>query len=62
MESDVFHAILRRLNERKSQIEVGLATGGAPNYENYCRLVGEYTALCDMEADVKELEKRYVEL
>lgn len=62
MESDVFSALLRRIHERKQHIEQGLASGGAKSYEDYCRLVGEYAALSDTEQDIKELEKRYIEL
>jgi len=62
MESNIFELLLRRINERKQHIEQGLATGGAKNFEDYCRLVGEYAALSDTEADIKELEKRYIEL
>lgn len=62
MESDIFSVLLRRINDRKQHIELGLATGGAKSFEDYCRVVGEYTALNDTEADIKDLEKRYLEL
>lgn len=62
MESDIFAVLLRRIGERKQHIEQGLASGGAKDFPDYCRLVGEYAALNDTEADIKELEKRYVEL
>jgi hypothetical protein len=62
MESNIFEVLLRRIGERKQHIEQGLANGGAKNFEDYCRLVGEYAALCDTEVDIKELEKRYIEL
>jgi len=62
MESNIFEVLLRHIGERKQHIEQGLATGGAKNFEDYCRLVGEYAALSDTEADIKELEKRYIEL
>jgi len=62
MESNIFSVLLHRINERKQHIEQGLAAGGAKNFEDYCRLVGEYAALNDTEADIKELEKRYIDL
>jgi tRNA isopentenyl-2-thiomethyl-A-37 hydroxylase MiaE len=62
MESNIFSVLLTRINDRKQHIEQGLATGGAKNFEDYCRLVGEYAALSDTEADIKELEKRYIDL
>jgi hypothetical protein len=62
MENNIFATLLRRINERKEHIEQGLAIGGAKSFEDYCRLVGEYAALNDTAADIKELEKRYIEL
>lgn len=62
MGSDIFAVLLRRVSDRKQHIELGLASGGAKDFQDYCRLVGEYAALNDTEADIKELEKRYVEL
>ena len=52
--------MLRGLDEQKSAIERHLATGGAKTYEDYCRSVGEYTALQRMYDDVKDLEKRFI--
>lgn len=60
MESTVFALLIRSINERKQALQESLASGGAKNYEDYCRMVGEYAALQRMEDDVKDLEKRFV--
>jgi len=60
MEDTIFAFMIRGLNEQKSAIEHHLATGGAKSYEDYCRSVGEYTALQRMYDDVKDLEKRFI--
>lgn len=61
MDSDVFSLLLRRTKERMEAIEHALADGNARNYEEYCRLVGGYAALRDVEDDIKEVEKRYLD-
>ena len=60
MDDTVFALILRGIGERKLALQEGLASGGARNYEEYCRLVGEYSALQRLEDDVKDLEKRFI--
>lgn len=60
MEATIFAFMLRGLDEQKEAIRHHLATGGAKNYEDYCRSVGEYTALQRMYDDVKDLEKRFI--
>lgn len=60
MESTVFALLIRSINERKQALQESLASGGAKNFEDYCRMVGEYAALQRMEDDVKDLEKRFV--
>lgn len=60
MENTVFTLLLRSTGERKQALQESLASGGARNYEDYCRMVGEYAALQRMEDDVKDLEKRFI--
>ena len=60
MEATIFAFMLRGLDEQKEAIRHHLATGGVKNYEDYCRSVGEYTALQRMYDDVKDLEKRFI--
>ena len=61
MESTVFALLLMRFAERKEDLKEFLASGGAENYEAYCRVVGEYSALQGAENTVKDLEKRFIE-
>lgn len=60
MQDTIFTYLLRSINERKHALQEGLASGGAKNYEEYCRMVGEYSALQRVEDDVKDLEKRFI--
>lgn len=61
MESDLFGLLMRRIKERMEATEQALAAGNARSYEEYCRFVGSYAALRDVEDDLKELEKRYLD-
>lgn len=61
MEGQIFEAIILRLNQQKNSIELFLANGGAKNYEEYCRMVGEYTSLMKTEGDIKDIEQRFLE-
>jgi hypothetical protein len=61
MEGQIFEAITIRLNQQKSDIELFLANGGAKNYDEYCRMVGEYTSLLKTEGDIKDIEQRFLE-
>jgi hypothetical protein len=61
MDGTVFTLLERKLAERKRDIEGYLAGGNVASYEEYCRFVGEYRGLVDIEAEVKELERRYIE-
>jgi len=62
MEAQIFEAITIRLNQQKSSIELFLANGGAKNYDEYCRMVGEYTSLLKTEGDIKDIEQRFLEI
>ena len=61
MEGQIFEAITIRLNQPKRSIELFLANGGAKNYDEYCRMVGEYTSLLKTEGDIKDIEQRFLE-
>ena len=61
MGSDILALLMRRISDRKSHIEQSLAGGAARSYEEYCKLTGEYGAYADMESEVKEIEKRYLD-
>lgn len=61
MEIDIVPTLLSLIKDRKSSIELFLATGGAKSYEEYCRCVGEYTSLRKIEDDIKDVEQRFIE-
>lgn len=61
IEDTVFTLLGRKLTERKRDIEEFLAGGGVTTHEEYCRFVGEYRGIINMETELKELEKRYIE-
>lgn len=61
MELDVFSIFERRINEYKSSIELFLAGGGATSQEIYWKNVGKYEALCGIEEELRDIEKRYIE-
>jgi hypothetical protein len=61
MEGQIFEALMLRLNQQKNSIELFLANGGAKNYDEYCRMVGEYSSLLKTEGDIKEIEQRFLD-
>jgi hypothetical protein len=61
MDMDAIPTILHRIAEQKSSLELFLAGGGAKSYEDYCRTVGEYSALNKIESDIKEIERMFIE-
>ncbi len=60
MQDTLFTLIFREIDDRKKALQESLANGGARNYEDYCRNVGEHSALQRMEDYVKDLEKRFI--
>lgn len=61
MESDILSLFLRHIAEQKAQIEQALATGAARDFNEYAKLTGQYAAYVDMESEVKDIEKRYLD-
>jgi hypothetical protein len=61
MEGQIFEALILRLNQQKNSIELFLANGGAKNYDEYCRMVGEYSSLLKTEGDIRDIEQRFLE-
>jgi hypothetical protein len=61
MEVDIIPSILNRIAEQKSSIAQFLAGGAAKNYEEYCRMVGEHSALSKLEGEIKDIEQRFIE-
>jgi len=61
MADSIFHTVLTRIDESRISIQEHLAEGGAKDQETYWKLVGKYEALSIVRAEVKEIEKRYVD-
>lgn len=61
MENDILSLLFRRISDRKMYIEQSLAGGAARDHAEYCRMVGEYAAFVEMENEVKDIEKRYLD-
>jgi hypothetical protein len=60
MEDTVFVLLLKDITEKKEDIKEHLASGGATSFEAYCMLVGEYSSLLRIEADIKSLQERFI--
>lgn len=60
MEDTIFALLLRDIGDKKEAIKNSLAGGMVKSYEDYCGLVGEYSALSRVENDIKDLEKRFI--
>ncbi len=61
MESDVLPIIREKVKEQKSSIEQLIAHGMAKSFEDYHRMVGEYSALEKIEQELLDIERRYIE-
>lgn len=60
MDSTVFVLLLRGIADQKQAIMAHMANGACRSHEEYCRSVGEYSALQRIEDEIKELEKRFI--
>lgn len=61
MDDTVLALIKRTIEESKESLEKFLAGGGAESFEQYNRAVGRYEALCIIESELTDIEKRYIE-
>ena len=61
MEQSIFLTVLNRVEEQRSAIRHHLAGGGATNDREYWKFVGEYEALGNTVAEIKEVEQRYID-
>lgn len=60
MDDTVIALMQRSISDYKVEIEQFLAGGQAQTMEDYNRLVGRYEALKLLEADLSELEQRFI--
>jgi hypothetical protein len=58
---DLIPTIIESMEREKSSIGLFLATGGAKSWDEYCRCVGEYSALQKTLSDIKDIEQRFIE-
>ena len=61
MDDTVLALIRRTIGESKESLEKFLAGGGAESFDQYNRAVGRYEALCIIEGELADIEKRYIE-
>ena len=61
MDDTVLALVKRTIDESKESLEQFLAGGGAETFEQYNRAVGSYEALCIIEGELADIEKRYIE-
>jgi hypothetical protein len=61
MDDTVIALMRRSISDYKVEIEQFLAGGQAQTMEDYNRLVGRYEALKLLEADLQEMDKRFIE-
>ena len=61
MDDTVIALMRRSISDYKVEIEQFLAGGHAQTMEDYNRLVGRYEALKLLEADLQEMDKRFIE-
>ena len=61
MDDTVIALIKRMIQESKQGLEQYLAGGGADTFDQYNRAVGRYEALCLLEGEIADIEKRYIE-
>lgn len=61
MDDTVITLMRRSISDYKVEIEQFLAGGQAQTMEDYNRLVGRYEALKLLEADLQEMDKRFIE-
>jgi hypothetical protein len=61
MDDTVLALIKRTIGESKESLEKFLAGGGAESFDQYNRAVGRYEALCIIEGELADIEKRYIE-
>ena len=61
MDDTVIALMKRSISDYKVEIEQFLAGGQAQTMNDYSRLVGRYEALKLLEADLSDIEKRFIE-
>jgi hypothetical protein len=61
MEGSVFSILYRRISERREALADFLVNGGPSDYVAYVKAQAQHAAYVDIEEDIKELEKRFMD-
>tara|TARA_R110002012_G_scaffold164326_1_gene326723 strand:+ start:144 stop:332 length:189 start_codon:yes stop_codon:yes gene_type:complete len=61
MDNGVIELIKKKISDYKEELKDHLAGGGVSDHSAYMRLVGRHEALNLLEADLDEIEKRFIE-
>ena len=59
MQESIYTAILRLLNTRQEDIKQVILDGNVENWANYQFLVGQLTSLRKLDADVRDLYRKW---
>ena len=59
METNIYSAILRLINTRQSDVKSVILDGNVEDWANYQFLVGQLTSLRKLDADVRDLYRKW---
>ena len=59
METNIYSAILRLINTRQSDVKSVILDGNVEDWANYQFLVGQLTSLRILDADVRDLYRKW---
>ncbi len=59
MEQNIYSAILRLIKTRQDDVKSVILDGNVENWDNYQYLVGQLTSLRKLDADVRDLYRKW---
>ena len=59
MEQNIYSAILRLIKTRQDDVKSVIIDGNVENWDNYQYLVGQLTSLRKLDADVRDLLRKW---
>mgnify|MGYP003117818589 FL=1 len=59
MEQNIYSAILRLIKTRQDDVKSVIIDGNVENWDNYQYLVGQLTSLRKLDADVRDLYRKW---
>ena len=60
MQDNIYSAILRLIKTRQDDVKSVILDGNVENWANYQFLVGQLTSLRKLDADVRDLRRKWV--